>query len=177
MWRNALPPQDRAIACGEILFPPCGGRIRSLGERSEPRRSWMGGDAAQLPKVSARKSRTAALDRGRHFMTSRLARCSGTPHPNLPPQGRAIAFEKSAGDFPPPNWGRVSEGEATAILQKAIARFPHPALPRFGGGKNVLEIVICDCLAPQGGKGLTARVRLSMHSPCDGAASGGKLQS
>src|SRR5688572_2171712 len=58
------PILGRAIAYeelirGERLFPPCGGRMRSLGERSEPRRSWMGGDAARALVRTHQRAPTA----------------------------------------------------------------------------------------------------------------------
>jgi iron(III) transport system substrate-binding protein len=65
-------------------FPPCGGRMRTLGERSEPRRSWMGGDAARLSGRRHQESLAATRNIAEH---SRRPSCDGTPHPNLPPQG------------------------------------------------------------------------------------------
>jgi hypothetical protein len=38
------------------LFPPCGGRMRSLSERSELRRSWMGSAAARTLVRTHQKS-------------------------------------------------------------------------------------------------------------------------
>src|SRR5688500_11976179 len=71
----------------DILFPPCGGRMRSLSERSELRRSWMGGAAAR----TAETVHLCDLDSCRPS-------CGGTPHPNLPPQGgKEFAFGGAAG--------------------------------------------------------------------------------
>src|SRR5262245_27368263 len=58
--------------------------MRSLGERSEPRRSWMGGDTA--PCSSGRALRTVLGQLGL-MRYSPHESCGGTPHPNLPPQG------------------------------------------------------------------------------------------
>src|SRR5688500_11274190 len=75
----------RERAHREHFFPPCGGRMRSLGERSEPRRSWMGGDAARAPVRTHQGALVAIPDIAKHLPRRRS--CGGTPHPNLPPQG------------------------------------------------------------------------------------------
>src|SRR5688500_19283173 len=78
-----MPPPVCRTRCS-LLFPPCGGRMRSLSERSELRRSWMGGAAARTPGQTHQEAFAAApfvaKDRRRRS-------CGGTPHPNLPPQG------------------------------------------------------------------------------------------
>src|SRR5881628_2953253 len=67
-----------------FLFPPCGGRLRSLSERSELRRSWMGGAAARWSGAEHPQERADAPSIAKHFVTPHRPSC-GTPHPNLPP--------------------------------------------------------------------------------------------
>jgi hypothetical protein len=98
-------------------FPPCGGRMRSLSERSELRRSWMGGSAAIAAR--ARKSATSCdgdaaqtnQDATLAYRSSALPRCAplGAPPPIqlrlssaraspspriLPPQGGKGSFAR-----------------------------------------------------------------------------------
>src|SRR5688572_922681 len=114
-------------------FPPCGGRMRSLGERSEPRRSWMGGSAARAAR--ARESATSRdcdaaelndmlllglADRQR----CRAARLSArTPHPAPAKLGWRLA--KPAHPSP-------ARGEGFCLLADTAHAI---ALPRGGGGR------------------------------------------
>src|SRR5688572_31963128 len=78
----------------EHFFPPCGGRMRSLGERSEPRRSWIGGDAARAAGMTHQQALVAIPNSAEHPPIPRRQPCGGTPHPNLPPQGGKGLIER-----------------------------------------------------------------------------------
>src|SRR5918994_161727 len=112
----------------ELFFPPCGGRMRSLVERSEPLsananirprgRSWMGGAAARTQDRTHQETDAGRL---------RRRSCGGTPHPNLPPQRRAIAYAGRRTENPPPTWGRSGRGLTERFRSDVDSTCDHPA--------------------------------------------------
>ena len=111
---------------GERLFPPCGGRMRSLGERSEPRTQLDGGcrtSAGQnAPKSLAASSGIAMHPRRRVVRRH-------PPNPNLPPQGgrgSSSMFDRPCISIcdSPATWGRIEVGKRAMTVSHRSAASP-----------------------------------------------------
>src|SRR5215204_6182208 len=84
---------------------------------------------------------------------------SHLPQPQRPSplRGRAIAYgARSARCSPLPRaggglgWGRRRFTSTRSSHERTT---PTPTLPQLGGGGEAVRFLICDCPAPQGGKG------------------------